>query len=604
MEPTWTPTEETIRNANLTWLMGEVGVDDICDLHRWSVEHREEFWSLVVDRLGVVWSQQPTIISEGDPQHTRWFPDGRLNIVETAIGSYLPDDIAVIHRANEQVHTVTRGELADMVSRFGNGVRRYWGQPRVAIVMPMTLEAVVAYLATVVIGGAVVSIADSFASDEIARRLRISETDVVVTQDEMIRSGTVLPMYQKVKEATDLPIVVVESTGGIDEGNYLSWSDLADNEPDVEPFPVSTDHLSNILFSSGTTGDPKAIPWTHLTPIKGAMDAHFLQDVHPGDVVAWPTNLGWMMGPWLIYASLLNGAAMALHDDVPTDETFCRFVAEAGVTMLGVVPSMVRAWRTSNAVEEVDWSAIKVFSSTGEASTPADMDWLMRVPGRLDGSPRPVIEYCGGTEIGGGYFVGTVLQPAIPSTFSMPALGLDIRILSDGGEPSDSGTAYLVPPSIGLSDRLLNREHDEVYYADLPEADVPLRHHGDQMERLPNGYHRARGRSDDTMNLGGIKVSSAELEDAVSEVDGVLETAAVAVAPPDGGPDRLVVFAVPQPGVELDADVIRREMQDEIRSRLNPLFKISELVVVDALPRTASNKVMRRVLRAQVAEAK
>ncbi|MPZ54641.1 MAG: AMP-binding protein, partial [Acidimicrobiia bacterium] len=466
-----------------------------------------------------------------------------------------------------------------------------------AIAMPMTLEAVVAYLATVAIGGAVVSIADSFAPEEIARRLRISDAEVVVTQDEMVRSGRSLPMYAKVRDATDLPTVVVETGAVLDDQFDVTWTDLLSTDGQLDPVTVGSDHVSNILFSSGTTGDPKAIPWTHLTPIKGAMDAHFLHDVHRGDVVAWPTNLGWMMGPWLIYASLVNGAAMALFDDAPIGPEFCRFVADAEVTMLGVVPSMVRSWRSTDATAGVDWSHIKVFSSTGEASTPSDMDWLMHVPGQSDGTTRPVIEYCGGTEIGGGYIAGSVLQPAISSTFSMPALGLDIRILDDEGEQSTSGTAYLVPPAVGLSDRLLNRDHDEVYYQDLPITDVPLRRHGDQMERLENGYHRARGRSDDTMNLGGIKVSSAELEEAVGGLDGVLETAAVAVPPDDGGPDRLVIFAVPQPEQSLDSESIRLAMQDRIKARLNPLFKVSEVSVVDALPRTASNKVMRRVLR-------
>ena len=159
-----------------------------------------------------------------------------------------------------------------------------------------------------------------------------------------------------------------------------------------------------MLFSSGTTGEPKAIPWTHLTPIKAAMDAHFHHDVHPEDILAWPTNLGWMMGPWLIYSSLLNGAALALYDDRPTDAAFGRFVQDAGVTMLGVVPSMVAAWRSSGCLEGLDWSAVSRFSSTGEASNPDDMAWLMHVSG-----DKPVLEYCGGTEIGGAYLCGSMV---------------------------------------------------------------------------------------------------------------------------------------------------------------------------------------------------
>ncbi len=235
-----------------------------------------------------------------------------------------------------------------------------------------------------------------------------------------------------------------------------TWSDSGGAD-DFDPVPGEPDRVTNVLFSSGTTGDPKAIPWTQLTPIKAAMDGHFHHDIHPEDVVAWPTNLGWMMGPWLIYASLVNGAALALHDDAPTGRDFADFVAEAGVTVLGVVPSLVAAWRSGgvldpDADEPVDWTGLRLLSSTGEASNPDDMRWLMGVAGG-----KPVIEYCGGTEIGGGYITGTVLHDAVPSTFTTPALGWDLRLLDEDGSPAEEGELFLVPPSMGMSTELLNR---------------------------------------------------------------------------------------------------------------------------------------------------
>ncbi|MPZ53724.1 MAG: AMP-binding protein, partial [Acidimicrobiia bacterium] len=177
MEPSWIPDEETVSKANLSWLMDRVGVEDVCELHRWSVENRDVFWETVVERLGIIWAQAPTRTSTGDTQHTKWFPDGRLNIVDSVL-SGSPDNPAVIHQRQGKLETVTRGELLEVVKRVAYGLTRFGEQPRVAIAMPMTLEAVVAYLATVAIGGAVVSIADSFAPEEIARRLRISDAEV------------------------------------------------------------------------------------------------------------------------------------------------------------------------------------------------------------------------------------------------------------------------------------------------------------------------------------------------------------------------------------------------------------------------------------------
>jgi acetyl-CoA synthetase len=326
------------------------------------------------------------------------------------------------------------------------------------------------------------------------------------------------------------------------------------------------------------------------------MDGLLHQNIKPGDVVAWPTNIGWMMGPWLIFASLLNRATIALHYGAPNTREFCAFVQDAKVQMLGVVPSLVKVWRAIDAVDGLDWSAIKVFSSTGEASNAQDYLYLMSLA-----NYRPVIEYCGGTEIGGGYVSGTVVQPASPSTFSTPSLGLVMYLLDEDAREVEKGDGevFLVPPSIGLSTNLINRDHHEVYFEGTPRGPRGeiLRRHGDQMERLDGGYLRCQGRADDTMNLGGIKVSSAEIERAVAGVDGLVETAAIAFDPPGGGPSLLVIYAVREPGTSRDAPALRIAMHKAISKNLNPLFKIHDVVVIDALPRTASNKVMRRVLR-------
>jgi len=328
------------------------------------------------------------------------------------------------------------------------------------------------------------------------------------------------------------------------------------------------------------------------------MDGQLHHDIQPGDVVAWPTNLGWMMGPWLIYASFLNRAAMALYEGLPSGEGFTRFVKEAGVTMLGVVPSLVRAWRAKGAVGFDGWPKVRVFSSTGEPSSREEYLWLMSRAGYR----APIIEYLGGTEIGGGHLTGTVAQPASPSAFTTPSLGIDFVILDDRGDPvpeGSSGELYLIPPSVGLSQKLLNRDHEEVYYAGCPKGPggAVLRRHGDEIRRLHRGYYRAQGRADDTMNLGGIKVSSLELERVVAGHEEVYECAAVAVQPEGEGAEKLVVFAVPAQGAQPDPATLKNELQKRIAKELNPLFKIHDLVATDKLPRTASNKLMRRELR-------
>ena len=253
------------------------------------------------------------------------------------------------------------------------------------------------------------------------------------------------------------------------------------------------------------------------------------------------------------------------------------------------------------SMEGVDWSAVKAFSSTGECSNPEDMLYLMMLAGY-----KPIIEYCGGTEIGGGYITGTVVQPASPATFSTPALGLDVHIADEQGKPSDMGELYLVPPSIGLSNSLIGADHREVYFGGTPPGPDGqiLRRHGDEMEHLGGGYFRAHGRVDDTMNLHGIKVSSSEIERVVAGVEGIHEAAAVAVPQAGGGPEELIVYVVLEENAEFEGRKLKAAVQKATRTRLSNLFVVADVVPVASLPRTASNKVMRRVLRQEYAEGR
>ena len=602
--PAWWPTPDRVAGSNIGWLMAEVGAPSYHELHRWSVERRAELWERLIRRLGIAFARPPDAILDPGrgPEDPCWLPGARLNIVDSCFrASGCTIALAIGREGSAAVETVTYGELEALVNRVANGLVEHGLAPGrgIALYMPMTLECVAAYLGAIRAGSFVVSIADSFAPDELRRRLEIGGAEAIVTVAAVERAGKRIPLYDKVVEAGGPAAIVIPSgeQRALRPGDRW-WSELLGDET-ARPAGVAEPYsMTNVLFSSGTTGDPKAIPWSHLTPIKAAADGHLHHDIGPGSVVAWPTNIGWMMGPWLIYASLINRACMALYEGAPGGAGFARFVERAGVTMLGVVPSLVAAWRATGACDGADWRRIDVFSSTGEPSNRPDYLWLMSRAGYR----APVIEYCGGTEIGGGYITGTVVQPASPATFSTPALGLDLVVLDEHGrETADGvdGEVFLVPPSIGLSQSLLNRDHHEVYYAGCPAgpAGELLRRHGDQMERLPGGYFRAHGRADDTMNLGGIKVSSVELEAALGHHPAVAECAAVAVQPGGEGADRLVVFVVlrePRP-----RDELRRELGRQLADQLNPLFKVHDVVVTGSLPRTASNKLMRRSLRAQ-----
>ena len=635
--------------------------------------------------------QDPRSMPHGGVRDPRWLPGAELNIVDSCFTAD-PDLPAVVmpgtngpaaapnpdgpdgpdgpdapdapdHPADQSLCTTTYGELESLVNRVANGLRDRGLAPdrAIALYMPLNLECVVAYLAIIRAGSRVVSIADSFPPAEIRRRMAIAGSSCAVTMDRYVHAGKVLPHYDTVVEAGVSTIIVVPSGGdarssgdGRSSGDDrsggdarssgdasqlrpgdIAWPDLLSDDDTFESVTGDPYRTSNILFSSGTTGEPKAIPWNHLTPIKSAMDGHYHQDIHSDDVTTWPTNIGWMMGPWLIYATLVNGACMALYPGAANTPEYLRFIRRAGVTMQGVIPSLVRTWRRGGLAEEIEWPSIRVFSSTGEPASRTDYLWLM---GRA-GYRAPVIEYLGGTEIGGGHLACTVLQPCSPAAFTTANLGVDFVILDEAGEEigeGGTGELFLMPPALGMSQRLLNGDHDGVYYEGCPAGPMGevLRRHGDHTQRLHHGYFRAQGRADDGMNLGGIMVSPLELERIIDGHPAVYESAAVAMQPEGEGVERLVVFVVPEGGSgtadsratigsraagsratigsraansetgldrDLDpapnSDSLKSELQAMVSSGLNPLFKIYRVIIVDELPHTASGKLVRRALR-------
>lgn len=594
----WIPDKNTIENSNIHKAMEQHRFNDYNVFWNWSVEHKEEFWEATVEHLGIKFKKKYRQIVNLDNGVTQpqWLYGSELNIVDSCFKNS-PSATAVVYQAEKgPLKKLTQSGLEALVNKIANSFadQKVFTGDCIAIDMPMTVEAVAIYLAAIKASIKVATVADSFTPNEIAVRLGISDPKLIFTQDVLPRAGKVLPLYEKVKEANGPKAVVIKATDEkipLREGDVY-WDEFLSDNTEFESVAQSPEDVITILFSSGTTGAPKAIPWTHTTPMKGASDGYYHHNIQQNDVVCWPTNLGWMMGPWLIFAALINNAAIGLYYGAPIDRAFGKFVQDAKVTMLGIVPSIVKHWLKAQCMEGLDWDAIKCFSSTGEASNPKEMKYLMQLAGN-----KPVIEYCGGTEIGGGYVTSTVVQENIPSTFSTQALGGSFVLLDESGNPTDKGEVFIVPPIMGLSNRLLNKDHHEVYYKDTPTyKGQQLRRHGDQLQRLENGYYKAMGRVDDAMNLGGIKVGSVQIEAVINRLDFVKESAAIAVSPADGGPSELVVYYVSNTA-ELDEAEKTKIAAKAIKTELNPLFKLSKLLPIDTLPRTASNKVMRRKLR-------
>src|SRR5690606_23184332 len=269
-------------------------------------------------------------------------------------------------------------------------------------------------------------------------------------------------------------------------------------------------------------------------------------------------------------------------------ESYCDFVGDSGTTILGTVPSIVRAWKKQDFHKKADWN-VRLFTSTGEPSNTGDYFDLMA----LADFKAPLIEYCGGTEIGGGYITSTVLQPSSPTLFTTPTLGLDFYLIKPDGKVAGNrevGETFILPPAVGMSQRLLNKNHHQEYYEGVPKGPngETLRKHGDAFEVIAYAgitFYRSVGRTDDVMNLGGIKISAVEIEEIINSHEDIFETAAVSVNEDGGGLEKLVVFAVPAKEIEAVQN-LKQALQKLINEKLNPFFRIKDLILVDALPRT------------------
>ncbi|KAF4398802.1 hypothetical protein G4B88_028165 [Cannabis sativa] len=553
-------------------------ISSFSHFQEFSVRNPEVYWrTLLMDEMKISFSKDPECILRRDddinnPGGSEWLPGGYLNSAKNCLNvnsNKKLNDTMIVWRDEGNDDLPLNKLTLDQLRKLGYALEEMGLEKgcAIAIDMPMHVDAVVIYLAIVLAG-----------------------------YDHIIRGKKRIPLYSRVVEAKS-PMAIVIPCSGSNIG-----AELRDGDISWDYFLERAKEFKNCEFTAREQ-PPKAIPWTQATPLKAAADGWSHLDIRKGDVIVWPTNLGWMMGPWLVYASLLNGASIALYNGSPLVSGFAKFVQDAKVTMLGVVPSIVRSWKSTNCVSGYDWSTIRCFSSSGEASNVDEYLWLM---GRAN--YKPVIEMCGGTEIGGAFSAGSFLQAQSLSSFSSQCMGCTLYILDNNGYPMPKnkpgiGELALGPVMFGASKTLLNGNHHDVYFKGMPTLNGEvLRRHGDIFELTSNGYYHAHGRADDTMNIGGIKISSIEIERVCNEVDDrVFETTAIGVPPLGGGPEQLVVFFVLKDSNDttIDLNQLRLSFNLGLQKKLNPLFKVTRVVPLSSLPRTATNKIMRRVLRQQ-----
>jgi len=622
----WRPTRKLLADSRLARFLRSTGEPGLEALQARAVADPAWFWGAAVDDLGLSWQRPPDQVMDasGGPEWTRWWRGGAFNHAEAATEPRArldPNGWAVAWEGEDgEVRRLTNRGLREAVvsaSRMfvAQGVRP---GDRVGIFLPMLVETVVATLALGRIGAIFTPIFSGYGAPAVASRLQDCEASVLVTADGFLRRGSVVPMKAVADEAAALAptvrrVIVVRRLGvrapappwNADRDRWWDQSldaaraaiiDEGGSEIAAETDP-ETPYM--LIYTSGTTGKPKGAVHVHGGfPIKAAQDLAHTFDLRAGDALFWFTDLGWMMGPWAISGALLLGARLVLYEgapDHPTPDRLWALVARHRVTHLGLSPTVVRALipHGPEPVRSHDLKRLRVLGSTGEPWDPESWWWYFREVGA---GRCPVVNYSGGTEVGGGIVGSNLLAPIKPVAFNGPCVGTAADVVDMTGRSlrGEVGELAIRAPQPGMTRGfwLDPDRYVETYWSRLPGTWV----HGDWAIVDDDGHWYIRGRSDDTLKVAGKRVGPAEVEAAATAHPSVVEAAAIGVPHAIKG-EAIVVVCTLRRG-ETDDEALRGAISRRVVEDLGKTLKPEAIAIVPALPKTRSGKIMRRVVRA------
>ena len=621
-EPLWTPDQAHIENANVTRFARQairrwnLGFNNYPDFYRWTVKQPEQFWQSVWNFCGVIASDRGSraVADREKMPGARWFPDARLNFAENLLRRR-DDTVALVFWGEDKVkRRISHSQLYAEVSRLAKGLRAAGVKSgdRVAGYLPNVPEAIAAMLAASSIGAIWSSCSPDFGVQGVLDRFGQIEPAVLFAADGYWYNGKALDSLDKVREiAQRLPsvrrVVIVPYLARRPEvmairGAQLLEDFVAEHAADKIRFDQHPfNHPLYILYSSGTTGAPKCIVHGAGGTLLQHLKEHQLHcDLRPGDRLFYFTTLGWMMWNWLA-TGLASGATLLLYDGSP----FVRggailfdYADAEGMTQFGISAKFIDACGKAGLapMRTHRLGDLRTILSTGSPLVPESFDYVY-------GSVKKDVclsSMSGGTDIAGCFVNGNTILPVWRGEIQCIALGMRVEVFDEHGSPLARGKGELVCtgsfPSMPTG--FWNDAGDANYRAAYFEHFPGVWRHGDWCELTEHGGMIIYGRSDSTLNPGGVRIGTAEIYRQVEQLDEVVESIAIGQNWPPGqlAGVRVVLFVKLREGLTMDA-ALEDKIKRQIRANTTPRHVPAKIVQVRDIPRTKSNKIVELAVR-------
>lgn len=613
----WSPDAATVAQANLTAFLRALGVASYEELLERADREPEWFYDRLLKHLDYRFFRPYERVldaSRGAPW-TRWCVGGTTNVALNALdrwrGTPTYAKTALAWEGEDGARReYTYAELDREVCRCASGLRAL-GLGRgdvVAIYMPNVPEAMIAMLAAAKIGAIVMPLFSGFGADAMLARLELGKAIALVTVDGTTRRGKPVDAKAIVDEAAaGAPslehVIVLRRMGNRiawQPGRDHWWHELLEEQPNEAPTEeMAADDPYLLVFTSGTTGKPKGVVHGHAGfPAKIVMDLALCMDFKPEDRLLWMSDMGWVVGPLIVYATPIVGATLVLVEGAPNfpdPDRMWRLAAEHRVSYLGIAPTTARTFlaQGSEPWKQFDLSALRVMVSSGEPWTPEAWKWLFE---RVGAKRVPLLNFSGGTEMM-GILACCLLRPLKPCAFNTPVPGTGADVVDESGRtvpPGTVGELVMRRPTMGLTRSLWNQDqrYIENYWSTWPD----VWHHGDFASRDADGHWYIWGRSDDTLKIAGKRTGPAEIEALLMATGKLGEAAAIGVPDPIKG-SALVLVCATKAGVAASQE-LEGELANVVTHGMGTPFRPKAVLFVPELPKTRNLKIMRRVIRA------